>query len=306
MLPTDYPSSQTTSQNISQNIIVQAKAGSIAAIIQLLNESLAHLKVRTRAVLEKRSLLLLCEAEKEEALEPEVIVPHVRQVLETIAPSRIRRVHFFSRLTREQQLLWTKEIAHNAQVLWSEEIVLKRPSLLKQWQDHLKAKGKPIVPSVRDLPRRLTSPSHARPVWPTLFGLGLAVLGIVWGMTIAVQRLFFHTVPTPIAAPTTEMVASSDSPVEGTGNTAAGNTNSLGDPLTDPFVEAVRIAEQAVLDGKNATTRTEWLDLAYRWQQASDLMATVQTEDDRYQTAQDRVETYRKNSEAALAKADQL
>ena len=179
MLPTDYPPSYHTGHTSSQVIIAQAKAGSIAAIIQLLNESLSHLKVRTRAVLEKRSLLLLCEAENEESLEAEVIVPHVRQVLEAISPQKIRRVHFFSRLTREQQMLWTTEIARSTQVLWSEEIVLQRPSLLKQLRNQLKFKDRLIMPSVEDLPRRLTSPSHGRPVWPALIGLGLLDLALL-------------------------------------------------------------------------------------------------------------------------------
>ena len=303
MLPTDYPPSYHTNHNTSQNIIAQAKAGSIAAIIQLLNESLSHLKVRTRAVLEKRSLLLLCEAESEEALEAEVIVPHVRQVLEAIAPQKIRRVHFFSRLTREQQMLWTTEIARSTQVLWSQEIVLQRPSLFKQFQDQLKFKDRPVVPSVQDLPRRLTSPSHGRPVWPALLGVGGLGLALIGGMTIAVRRLpnWFssfnasqgESTPTEIATSASSL-PENPPPVAETAETA------------DPFVEAVRIAEQAASDGKVATTRSEWLDLATRWQQASDLMAEVPEQDDRYKTAQDRIAAYRKNSEAALTQANQL
>ncbi|MGA1409227.1 MAG: hypothetical protein ACO37W_05750 [Prochlorotrichaceae cyanobacterium] len=293
---------------ISQNIIAQAKAGSIAAIIQLLNESLAHLRVRTRAVLEKRSLLLLCEADNEEALEPKVIIPHVRQVLEAIAPNKIRRIHFFSRLTREQQLLWTTEIAHSTEVLWSEEITLKRPSLLQQIQERFKSKGQSVNPTVRDLPRRLTSPSHARPVWPVISVLG--VLGVLFlgTVTIAARRFWFVTASSPV--PTLAPVPAQDvPPIDPATSSTPNPTDSAATPEAsdeDPFVVAVRLAEQAALDGKNATTRTEWLDLAFRWQQASDLMAEVAVEDDRYKTAQDRVVAYRKNSEAALAQADQL
>ena len=298
MLPTDYPPSYHTGHTSSQTIIAQAKAGSIAAIIQLLNESLSHLKVRTRAVLEKRSLLLLCEAESEEALDAGVIVPHVRQVLEAISPQKIRRVHFFSRLTREQQMLWTTEIARSTQVLWSEEIVLQRPSFLKQLQDQLKFKDQPVVPSVKDLPRRLTSPSHGRPVWPALIGLGLLGLALLGGITIAVRRL--PTLLASFKSPT------EPTPAEVATIAAPSPTPETLPPTADPFVEAVRIAEQASLDGKAATTRSEWLALAARWQEASDLMAEVAAEDDRYQTAQDRVVAYRKNSEAALAQANQL
>ena len=301
MLPTDYPPSYHTGHNSSQNIIAQAKAGSIAAIIQLLNESLSHLKVRTRAVLEKRSLLLLCEAESEEALEAEVIVPHLRQVLEAIGPQKIRRVHFFSRLTREQQMLWTTEIARSTQVLWSQEIVLQRPSLFKQFQDQLKFKDRPVVPSVQDLPRRLISPAHGRPVWPALVGAGLLGLALLGGITIAVRRLptllaSFNSPKEPIPAEVATIAAPSP--------TAIPKIPPAANP--DPFVEAVRIAEQAASDGKAATTRSEWLALAARWQEASDLMAKVAAEDDRYKTAQDRVAAYRKNSEAALTQANQL
>jgi putative SOS response-associated peptidase YedK len=52
-----------------------------------------------------------------------------------------------------------------------------------------------------------------------------------------------------------------------------------------------------------AKSSAEWLDLAARWQQASDLMATVPANDSRYATAQDRVLAYRKNSESALEEA---
>ncbi|MEY2979399.1 MAG: hypothetical protein ACO3NK_18545 [Prochlorotrichaceae cyanobacterium] len=302
----DYP----PNHKISENIIAQAKAGSIAAIIQLLNESLAHLRVRTRAVLEKRSLLLLCEADNEEALEPKVIIPHVRQVLEAIAPNKIRRIHFFSRLTREQQLLWTTEIARSTEVLWSEEITLKRPSLLQQIQEQFKSKGQSVNPTVRDLPRRLTSPSHARPVWPVISVLGVLGVLLLGSVTIAARRLWFVTAspPVPTLAPANPPDQEAP-PIDPSTSSSSNPTDSTADPGAsdeDPFVVAVRLAEQAALDGKNATTRTDWLDLAFRWQQASDLMAAVAVEDDRYKTAQDRVVAYRKNSEAALAQANQL
>jgi putative SOS response-associated peptidase YedK len=66
------------------------------------------------------------------------------------------------------------------------------------------------------------------------------------------------------------------------------------------------LAEQASAAGKKAKTRVEWLDLAHQWQQASDLMGQVKADDSRYSTAQDRVQLYQQNSEAALQQAERL
>ena len=71
-------------------------------------------------------------------------------------------------------------------------------------------------------------------------------------------------------------------------------------------MQAVRLAEQAATDGQAATTAAAWLDLAARWQRASDLMGEVEADDPRYPTAQDRVETYRQNSEQALVRSEQI
>ena len=74
----------------------------------------------------------------------------------------------------------------------------------------------------------------------------------------------------------------------------------------DSFARAVRIAEQAAKDGSTAETSSDWLSLAARWQQASDLMAEVPEADERYQIAQDRVSAYKSNSESLLQKARQV
>jgi hypothetical protein len=73
----------------------------------------------------------------------------------------------------------------------------------------------------------------------------------------------------------------------------------------DSFLIAVRIAEQASQEGSTAQSPAQWLELAARWQRASDLMANVPSGDDRYVTAQDRVVAYRKNKEMALMKANE-
>lgn len=281
----------------SNSVIAQAKAGSIAAIIQLLNESLAHLKVRTRAVLEGRKLLLLCEAEREECLDSEIIIPHVRQILEAISPPNMSRVQLFSRIVREQQLLWTQEIARNpsSQLLWSEQIVLKRPSLLRQFQAIFK--GNIDSPSLGLLDLSSSPLSGYR----SFFWGGLGIV-LLFGITIVFRYFNFNEGISPDQVnPGKVLESSPSSPQPSSTPMPSSSTESL-----DPFVVAVRVAETAVANGQKATTRREWLDLAYRWQQASDLMSQVPTEDDRYKTAQDRVITYRKNSEAALEKANQF
>jgi hypothetical protein len=77
-------------------------------------------------------------------------------------------------------------------------------------------------------------------------------------------------------------------------------------PRQDAFVQAVRLAEQAVQDGQTADTAAAWLDLAARWQRAADLMDEVTPDDPRYPTAQDRVTVYRQNSEQALQRSQQF
>jgi hypothetical protein len=74
---------------------------------------------------------------------------------------------------------------------------------------------------------------------------------------------------------------------------------------SDPFAEAVRLAEQTAASSRTIQTSAEWLEVASRWQKASDLMAQVASTDSRYATAQNRVEQYRQNSQIALDKAAQ-
>ena len=116
------------------NIALQAHEGSVAAIIQILNQQLAQRGVRTRAIFEDGILQLLCEASQEEQLEQASLIKEVRQTLEALAPRNSRRVNINSRIVREQQLLWLEEINRDPdnQVLWSQEITLARPNIFKQ------------------------------------------------------------------------------------------------------------------------------------------------------------------------------
>jgi hypothetical protein len=71
----------------------------------------------------------------------------------------------------------------------------------------------------------------------------------------------------------------------------------------ESFTQAVRIAEQAATDGKTAQSREDWLIVATKWQQASDLMAAVPPNHPRYTTAVNRTALYRQNSDRAQQEA---
>lgn len=92
------------------DIDLQARQGSVAAIIQLLNEHFASAGIRTRAVQDNGVLQLLVEAPTVEQLPQSAVVEDVRQVLESISPKGITKVNINSRIVQEQQLLWLDEI----------------------------------------------------------------------------------------------------------------------------------------------------------------------------------------------------
>src|SRR5919202_3598208 len=147
------------------DIAQQARQGSVAAIIQTLNEQLADAGVRTRAVLADGILQLLCEAAIPEPLEQSVMVAKIKRILEEIAPRNIRRVKINSRIVREQQLLWLEEISRDPdnQLLWSEQIILAKPNLFKRLLESRKnrqtvARKKSTLPNVSSRNVRHKSP----------------------------------------------------------------------------------------------------------------------------------------------------
>lgn len=75
---------------------------------------------------------------------------------------------------------------------------------------------------------------------------------------------------------------------------------------TNPFERAVQIAQETVLEGRVANTQEEWEAIAERWQQAAELMGEVSAEDERYDIAQDRIESYENNRDAALSEAEKF
>ncbi|MEM8810643.1 MAG: hypothetical protein AAGF01_31930, partial [Cyanobacteria bacterium P01_G01_bin.38] len=118
----------------ANDIFGQAREGSVAAIIQILNERLMDVGIRTRAVFADGILQLLCEAPTPEQLDQPSVVEKIRKLLETISPRRIYKVNINSRIVREQQLLWLEEINRDPErhLLWSEMITLKQPHFIKQ------------------------------------------------------------------------------------------------------------------------------------------------------------------------------
>lgn len=322
----------------------QARQGSVAAIIQVLNERLADIGVRTRAVVADGMLQLLCEAATAEELEKEKVVARVRQELETISPQRIKRVKINSRVVKEEQLLWLEEINRDPEnnLLWAEVITLKRPFFLQRWIRDRDLK--PAGPIFRDI----TEPEPTKTSFSSKLLGGVSLL-----LLVAIAAWLFRDdfgpsqrlVPAetnPAGSTVTDEASASTRSVQPADNTdnrgdrtadttpgeatapeastpeqtppaangtqapasAAGNPSNVNSgSVTDAFAEAVRIAEQAAIDGQTADTAAEWLDLAARWQKASDLMSNIPAGNEQYAVAQDRLATYQQNSQSALQKA---
>ncbi len=283
------------------DIFQQARQGSVAAIIQVLNETLAKVGIRTRAVLDRGILQLLCEAERESQLEQTPVVEKVTEILEGIAPRNIRRVNINSRIVREQQLLWLEEIQQDpeGQLLWSELVVLKKPGFWQQWSDHRQS----YSPSKRKTPLPSYTPSQStreqRQFRRGIIG-GALLSTILLLVGLGIRTLWPNAADSDRAV--TPRTAIAPSPTIETGRAPITNTS----PTIDPFAAAVRLAEAAAKEGQTAQTREQWEALAAKWQEASNLMAQVSASDTRYQVAQDRTVRYQENSNAAGAKAAQL
>jgi hypothetical protein len=286
--------------NQIDNIVRQAHEGSVAAIIQILNDKLAQVGVRTRAVFADGVLQLLCEAATVELLEQSNLVDRIQQILEGISPRNIRRVNINSRLVREHQLLWLEEISRDPenQLLWSQEIKLRKPNFLKRFaraqQERQAQSGKLALPRMA-APRSLQAPKQFQ-------------RGIIGGVTLSVLLLAavaviykgFNAQVSSSTTATTQAVTTT-SPDRATSvqkiskETATSNI--------DSFAQAVRLAEQAATDGKTAQSREDWLIVAAKWQQASGLMAAVSSNHPRYTTAMNRAALYRQNSDKAQQEA---
>jgi len=278
------------------DIVRQARQGSVAAIIQTLNEQLANSGIRTRAVFSHGVLQLLCEAAAVKQLEQSVLVPRIQQILEGIAPRNIRRVKINSRIVQEQQLLWLEEIMRDPenQLLWSEEITLAKPNIFKQL-----FQNRQTQPTLSN--KKLPLPNKGSSIYT--FKKSSYGRGIIFGVSLScflilVGWLLYDRLDLQLNAQSLNKSNNS------TGQSQPPTTsNSVSSAESDHFAEAVRLAEEAVAAGQTVETSAQWLDVAAKWERASDLMSKVNKDDPRYNTAQDRIAAYRKNSEAAQVQA---
>lgn len=262
------------------NIDRQARQGSVAAIIQILNERFADSQIRIRAVLDQGILQLLCEAPTPEQIPQAEIVNRVKTTLEEINPRGIGKVKVNGRVVQEEQLLWLDAIKRDPknQLLWSELISIKTTNpIARLWQDWQ-------TPRQRNPFAEVQQPRNRQVIqgafWRGLLGgaslcLFLLVMGWAFKDWLGIELSQRVQPDTGVATPQPP-------------------------PDQDPFVQAVRLAQSAADDGQTANTTAQWLELAARWQRAADLMAEVPPSDDRYGTAQQRVDAYRKNSALAL------
>lgn len=280
----------------------QAREGSVAAIIQILNDKLAQVGVRTRAVFAGGVLQLLCEAASTELLEQSSLVDRLRQILEGISPRNIRRVNINSRLVREHQLLWLEEISRDPenQLLWSQEIKLRKPNIFKRLalarKDRQARSGKLVLP--RTAPPR---PLREQRQFQRGIAGGVTLSAVLIAAVTAIYRgINSSSVPN---SRTNQAVVTSSSDTEATVQKIFQQTAAPTSKTSDSFAQAVRLAEQAVSSGKIARSREDWLVVAVKWQQAADLMAAVPASHPRYATAANRSALYRENSEKAQKEA---
>jgi hypothetical protein len=277
--------------NRINDIAWQARQGSVAAIIQVLNERLANSGVRTRAIYHDGVLQILCEADTLDKLEQSTLVKQIQQILESIKPRNIGRVNINSRIVREQQLLWLEEISLDPenQLLWSEEIILEQPNIFQQiiqnYQDKKSEAGKILNKTQLSQPIPISNKSKNHNGSRILFFLSLSIFLLL--LSSVIYAVLHGKLQNPFIP---ETASSLDSTPK--------SSNS-----EDSFTIAVRIANQASDAGKTAKTSTQWLELAANWQRASDLMGNVPPSHSRYQEAQIRTKLYKKYSEAAQKEA---
>ena len=281
------------------DIAWQAHRGSVAAIIQVLNERLIISGVRTRAIFAAGVLQILCEAATVEQLEQSTLVPKIQQILESIAPRHIRRVYINSRIVREEQLLWLEEIHRDAnhQFIWSQEVILSQPNFWKRLTRNLRktdAKSrKPILTQPQSL---LKNQEQGK------ISVNTGVIGViaVSGLCLLIVLIWLDF---RLGNTLKSLLIFTGSQFSQTANQRP-SVQSLLTLSDDPFAASVRLANRASVASKTAITSTEWLELAATWQRASDLMSQVSPSHSRYQEAQIRTKLYKKFSQVAQEKAE--
>ncbi len=305
----------STVTNPANDIRKQAHQGSVAAIIQVLNQELSDVGVRTRAVYDGGVLQLLCEGDTPDQLDQATLPDRVKTILESLSPRGVRRVNINSRIVREQQLLWLDEINREPdKLLWYQEINLVRPNFIKTMmedvQDSLSSRSEPIGG---------LSPRQQREkqqFWRGILGgIGAttALILLAWGIFSLTQQKNTDTVNNTSGNSTNPVKPTSQPPVQ------QAQAQKPADPAkpaespkpadsakptdSDPFGNAVRLAEESAALGSKAQSPGDWQAIADKWGKASDLMAQVPPSDKNYATAQDRTTRYKNNQTAALTKA---
>jgi hypothetical protein len=288
-----------TNLDLANRTMTEARQGNIAALLQVLNEELGKIGVRSRAIFTDGLLHLLCESDSQECLEQGELVPHIQQLFEQIAPSDIQRVKINARISQPQQIFWLDAINKDPanQLLWSESINLVKPNI---WQV-------------------LGNGGFSHGNYQFIWGL---ITGLIFG---AIATALYHSLTVPkgnqvaketnnqVSIPAATTTASpriqpSPNPIIATPSPQTTTTGT--EPATpqlnseESFKEAVRLAQSASDAGKIAQTREEWLVIAEQWQKAADLMASIPPEYERYDVATDRAFAYQQNSYAAQGEAD--
>lgn len=275
--------------------------------MEVLNEQLQDTGVSTRVALGANGILeILCEAGHPENLDKRVIVSRIQRSLDQLSPRPFRQVHIQSCLTNDVQSLWVSTLSFEARrkLLWSEKIQIRHLSWVKRMLRSWEIKLPKSKPQKRSTKFKLAAPpvaatSAAERKMPSLsfspqskLVLGAIAAGFCGWLSHDWWQLKTQVSPNISGSATVTQTSTSGS--------------SGSDLSFEPFNQAVRLAIQAANGGQSATTYGEWLDLANRWQQASELMKLVAPNHPRYAEAQERVLSYRQNSELALAKAKAL
>ncbi|NEO55928.1 MAG: hypothetical protein F6K54_24380 [Okeania sp. SIO3B5] len=285
------------------DIFIQARQGSVAAIIQVLNQQLATLDVRIRAIFSDGVLQLLCEAPQIEQLEQSHLVKQVKHTLEDISPRNIRKVNINSRIVQEQQLLWLDEIIRDPKdkLLWSQQITLTKPNIFKQIALHFQTnKPKPIPIPLSTSVERAQMQKENQFQLGMMSGFFLSLLMLVLGIQVNKWLNFSRLDRISTIENTTEntTLQSPNPTIKNLENTIAESK--------EAFAQAVRLAQEAAADGKTAQSQEEWTAIASKWQQASQLMASVSPNYSRYDVAVNRAELYQKYSDVAKQEADKI
>ncbi len=288
----------STVTNPANDIRKQAHQGSVAAIIQVLNQELSDVGVRTRAVYDGGVLQLLCEGDTPAQLDQETLPDRIKQILELLAPRGVRRVNINSRIVREQQLLWLDEINREPEkLLWYKEVNLVRPNFLKTMmedvQDSMSRSDQIGGPSARQQREK-------KQFWRGIFGgIGTttALLLLGWGVFSLINK------PSETISTTTNSAKPSESKPPESKPPEPKPPESKPTDNVEAFSTAVRLAEESAALGSKAQTVSDWQAIADKWGKASDLMAQVPSSDKNYTVAQDRTTRYKNNQAAALVKA---